>query len=321
MTQTSALRTPGPTRTRGLSPKVGALAAALAAAALGFGGSPAAGCSCAGPGPHWGFLGPDTGRLPANAAGVLWYLPEHWQGKRSAEEIDRLTGNLTAEIRRAAGFLQIPVEVSRYSGPPTDDQATFAAGRFFLVAPAEGFRPGKTYRFTDNSDEEWESDWPAHGHRQVVFFVDRQYLERDTPLELELTSPAMEELRIAAGASCSDTRGVSNVQAAAELPIGADDWRDQLLYRTLIDDRVWVGKSSLCQVILPGRSLADEAGRDTIYSACIEETERDRYWSWARGFLEPSTHTLTMQAFLPGTDIVLETETVTIDLSCPGAGK
>lgn len=313
---------------KGQGPKVAMVATATIVASLALDVRPASGCSCAGPPPHWGFLGPDTGRLPANAAGVLWYLPPPWATERSAEELDRLIGNLTAELRRATGYIDIPVKVDRYEGPLTRDWSKWEMGTFFLVTPADGLRPGKTYRFTDHSDDQWENDRPARGQRQVVFIVDRQELTPDTPLELEFTELAIEDLRIKSiGGGCSETLRVSHAPIAANLPTGADDWRDQLLYRTLVDGKLWVGKRGLCQTVLPGRTWTEEVGRDGVYRACrdgfdsLGVPDRQRYSYWSAGYMPSGPHKVKIQAFLPGTNIALETETMTIDLSCPSAEK
>ena len=306
--------------------KVAMLAIATSMTALVLDSRPASGCSCAGPRPHWGFLGPDTGRLPANAAGVLWYLPppSPWGDERSAKELDHLIGNLTVELRRATGYIDIPVRVNRYDGPLTRDWPQWERGTFFLVRPAEGLRPGKTYRFTDHSDDKWENDWPARGQRQVVFFVDRQELTPDTPLELDFTEPAIEDLRIKSmGGGCSETLRVSHAPLAAHLPAGADDWRDQLLYRTFVDGELWVGEESLCQTVIPGRTWMEEVGRDGVYRTCADDfaslgvPDGSRYSYWSAGYMPSGPHKVRIQAFLPGTDIVLETKTVTLDFTCP----
>ena len=68
----------------------------------------------------------------------------------------------------------------------------------------------------------------------------------------------------------------------------------------------------MCQFVPPGRSWAREAGKDVVYSECDWAPGR-----WApREIMRPATRTVKMEAWLPGTDIVLETETVTVDLRC-----
>ncbi len=108
------------------------------------------------------------------------------------------------------------------------------------------------------------------------------------------------------------------------LPEGAALWRDQLLYRTLVDGEAWYGKESLCDNYAPGRSWK-EIGEDLVYGACPDPSgasHGDEGYAYGENRrprqLEPTLHTVKMQAFLPGTDIVLETEALTVDLSCPG---
>ena len=286
-------------------------------ATLASGGSPVSACTCETP-PHWGFLGPEIGRLPANAVGVLWYLPPDWSAERSAEEIDRLIGNLRVEILRANGYTERAVEVVRYSDPLIPARRSLES--YFLVAPAEGFTPGETYRFTDHSDEKWQGDWPAAGQRQVVVTVDRHELTPDARLKLSLTAPAIdEELSVRTGGSCSRSIRASNVQATTKVLTSGIDWHwhRQLLHRTLVDGQVWAPRSSLCQFVPPGRSWAREAGKDLIYSECGWKPGK----RWSPDISRPSMRTLKMEALLPGTDVVVETATVAVDLRCTDTGK
>lgn len=298
------------------APNLAPLAAMMTAATLAFGVPPTTlACSCQVIA-YWGFVGPQSGRLPANTAGVLWYLPDQQQ---SSDEIDRLTGNLTVEIARGGRFVEIPVRVTHYDGP-SERVGRFRYGDFFLVAPAHGFDSGVTYRFTDRNDDRLAMDFPPGRHHQMVYVVDHEELAPDTELQITVAPPTVEGLRLENnGGLCSRVRQVANIQTAATLPASADSWRDQLLYRTLVDDRIWRGSSSWCQVVLPGRSWTSQTGTDRVYSSCKEWQPPDgnRYRQWSQGSLRPSLHIVQMQAFLPGTGITLETDKVTIDLSCP----
>ena len=77
-----------------------------------------------------------------------------------------------------------------------------------------------------------------------------------------------------------------------------------MLYRTIVDGEInWVAYKSLCETIPPGRSW-EAVGHDRIFAACkklsgLHYVEYD---------LAPARYTLKMQAFLPGTGVVLETD-------------
>ena len=101
----------------------------------------------------------------------------------------------------------------------------------------------------------------------------------------------------------------------------AASWGDQLLYRTIVDDEIrWNGKASLCQFILPGRSW-EEVRHDRIISPCPEQKRLKRKRTRLPVTLMPrilkqGPHTMKMQAFLPGTGVVLETAAETVVLRC-----
>lgn len=274
-----------------------------------FGSAPTRACSCPPPAAYHGFVGPEIGRLPANAVGVLWYFPV-----KKSETAEKRTDKLAVEVLREAGYAELPVKVTRYDGLPDHH-----AGWFYVVAPLHGIEPGSTYRFTDRNDSEWLKYNPKRqrvlptGRKQVIVTVDHEKMDVDAPLEFVVSLPTIGTLHLVSnGGLCSRESRTSSVGVAVRLPV--ESWRDQLLYRTVIDGKIWGGKRSWCQQILPGRSWV-EIGRDRIYSTCGYGDEHRR--SWAYGALESTEHTLQMQVFLPGTDIVLETERATIDLNCP----
>ena len=82
-----------------------ALAAAAAfIAALWMSAPPAHACSCRFP-HDWGFIGAESGRLHANAAGVAWYA----QKIRANEN---LAARFTVEIQDQGEFRPLPAKVS-----------------------------------------------------------------------------------------------------------------------------------------------------------------------------------------------------------------
>ena len=82
--------------------------------------------------------------------------------------------------------------------------------------------------------------------------------------------------------------------------------------RTIVDGEFnWVARDSLCKTIPPGRSW-ESVGHDRIFAACkklsgLHYVEYD---------LVPARHTLKMQAFLPCTGVVLETDVKFVDPRC-----
>ncbi len=205
-------------------------------------------CSCPAD-PFSGFTGPAEARLPANAAGVIWYDSENWRSRpvqQQPDPTDVLSSRLS--VRMLSG--------QDWDAPlPTVVTAVPDFPGVFVVAPEGGFVAGARY------------------------FVER----------------------------------LPQVHIEARLDGMGHRWRDQLLYRTLVDGKRWREASTMCaRVQLRPRTWAD-TGNDVLYSRCPDEDPWNVYFG-----LDPEPHEVQMQAFLPGTDIALETETLTVDLSCPG---
>ena len=255
---------------------------------------PAHACSC-GFVEDWGFYGAQESRLPANAAGVAWYAPTaRHEPEEHTEEI--LRKRFIVEIREKGTFRPLPVWVRPVKG---------FRGIYVVGPEGEGLKAGVIYRFTVD-----EADPDGGGHRQVVVTVDRESLSADTALDLDVGPVTNEFIGVAAGGSCSDGLYVSQVSIEATLAANARQWHEHLLFRTIVDDESeWHARHTLCEPVPPGRSW-EEIGRDRVFAPCQET------WNHYILELEPGQHALKMQAFLPGTDIVLETPVRSVRLSC-----
>ena len=248
-------------------------------------------CSCGLPF-DWGFIGAESGRLPANAAGVAWFTP------REISDNEDLTGRFTAEIREAGEFRLLPVKVSLVEDFP---------GIYVIALEGKGLKPGATYRFTVDKVDRYE-----RGHKQALVTIDHQVLSVETDLTLDIGPNTTEFIAVPAGGSCFDTLKASQVKVEGKLAKDAQHWREQMLYRTIVDGEInWMAYSSLCETIPPGRS-SEAVGLDRIFAACLEIPGL----FYVDNDLVLARHTLKMQAFLPGTGVVLETDVKFVDLRC-----
>ncbi len=84
----------------------------------------------------WGFLAPQTGRLPVNAAGVARYMPGE---SLSGEEI---LAQVSVEAKQDGVFQEVPATARGVPGFPG----------IFAIGPKGGLKAGATYRFTDRRD-------------------------------------------------------------------------------------------------------------------------------------------------------------------------
>ncbi len=205
-------------------------------------------------------------------------------------------------------FGQVPAAVEEVDGFPG----------VFVIGPRDGFRPGATYRFTDRGER-----LPKAPER-VTVTVDDVPLEAATPLSLHIWPLYSETIAVAVtDGACDAPVFVAQVLTEVTLPEPLQEWRDQLLYRTFVDGKVWRPKDHLCDHIPPGRSWRETTAEDLLYSECSDPTGQTRKYRWhqenpSHQGLDPTEHAVRVQAFLPGTDVVLESEAVSADLSCPG---
>ena len=244
-------------------------------------------CSCRDTS-DWGFIVPQDGRLPANAVGIPWY-------SSSSNWFPGIASRFTVEVQEDGEFRSLPVRVDPLEG--------FYG--LFVVAPHDGvLQAGSTYRFTVDKVAE-----QSEGRRQVNVRIDHQELADNTPLSLEAGPVERAFISVPLSVSCATVLWVRQVRIQAQLPPDARRWRDQLIYRTVIDeDRTWHQWSNLCATVPSGRSW-EAVGHDRIYVGCEQREHHGAH-------LEHGLHRVSIQAILPGSDIVLETPVKTVDLSC-----
>ena len=255
-------------------------------------------CSCAFD-IHWGFLGPAQGRLPANAAGVPWFRPYDPYVEEGLPA-NKLEHRFTAEILDGSEYRQLPVSVRRTDGFFDD-----YAGVYVVAPKGERLQPGATYRFS--------VDQAGEGRQQVIVTVDHETLTEEAAFGLDASSVTVEPVTVAMGGFCAGRVEAALVHIEGRLSQDAARWREQLLYRTIVDDAIfWRARSSMCSTDVPGRTES-AVGHDRVYATCdpsaIDFMDID-------GALKPGHHTLKMEAYLPGTGIVLETADKSVNLPC-----
>ncbi|MCY3968827.1 MAG: hypothetical protein OXG74_02755 [Acidobacteria bacterium] len=281
---------------------------------------PVHGCSCVEI-EYWGFLGPQNVSLPANAAGVLWFEPFDRHRPQLPASESSVAGRITVEKRLQDRFETVPAAARSVRG--------FRG--IFVVAPREGLVVGATYRFTDrgssltDKDPRWaKSRQGGRGpYRQVLLTVDADEFPASAQLTLEKRDAPEQPLRIAEGNLCGmSARHQALAPVATYLPPDAQKWQDSLLFRTLVDGEPWAGAGSSCSVIPSGRTWRP-LGQEIVYGTCPDPDVRPGVPLGFRGpggparLLTPAKHTVQMEAYLPGTDIVLKSRTLVVDLTCP----
>lgn len=242
---------------------------------------PALACSC--DYLAYGFIGPYTSRLPANAVGIPWFVsteraPPPWTEDRFAVDEDRFT----LEILDRGEFLQVPLCIDIAQEVATQ----FDTYLIYHIGPTdEALRPRATYHVTDRLDPERFGE--SHGDRQVVVEIDHEALSADTALTLHVGTARFDGLNVAvADGRCSGWLKVSQARIAARLPAELPKWEGQLLCRTFVDGIEWVVRGSLCSQVEPGRGW-DGVAHDRVFAACEEPSFRP-----ITPVLEPGRHTV-----------------------------
>ena len=239
-------------------------------------------------------MAPEGGRLPSNASGVAWY--------GHTFDPSNLSEWFTVEVLEANRFHSLPV-----SAEPVD-----GFSHVYVIAPdGERLRPGATYRFT--AHRVIQLSW---WHVRVEVTIDHEPLTEATGLDLIVAPAKIETISAAASISCGVPLRVSQFILEAILPEYAQPWREQFLYRTLINESTTWKPAFLCPPLRPGRSW-EGVGQDRIYAGCERPLDIALFPRWYDRGLRPGRHTVRMQAILPGTGIVLETPIRSVTLRCP----
>ena len=253
-----------------------------------------------------GFVGHEISRLPANAAGIAWYVPKRTID-RGGEPVSG--DRFTLEMFEGGTFYELAFRVRQ-----TESFST-PSGDFliYLIAPGEGLTPGATYRVTDSLATMLRG---KRVERRMIVTIDSEILSADTAFTLDIGPANLKTITLASSPSCSTWQEASEAWITSRLPPSARAWRDQLLYRTIVDGDPWQPRSSVCSRVEPGRSW-DDVGTDRVFTSCRTHDNRRHDETPAP---TQSRRTVVMEAYLPGTDIVLTTPLQYVDLDCSGFG-
>jgi len=114
--------------------------------------------------------------------------------------------------------------------------------------------------------------------------------------------------------SCSSQIDAHQIDLQVEFSADALPWRDALAFTTLVDGQRWFAADSINSTYAQGTSWVGR-GQDRVYASCGGEAEDGSFSGLAEGW-----HQVAFEATLPGTDIVLTTDSVSVELSCEAGG-
>lgn len=251
-------------------------------------------CDCSGPGPR--FLIPDGYVLPANARAIPF---------ASSSSIP-LYGGPQCEID---------------GGPPAPGKDAFTIHRLdtdseqavaFDVSRVMERRPGRLHRCASLVLLVVRDPLvPATRYRingpgaSITIGVSRKTIPSSAGVTLEFAPPEESNVRVAAGGACSMEQTATVRSVRMVLPPPAREFAQALLFTTYVDGDVWRPSPSMCGAVDVGRSWKG-LGEDALYGGC----------SSYGGLTSLRPHEVRMRAVLPGTDVLLESETKLVAAFC-----
>lgn len=249
-------------------------------------------CSCAMP-DALGFVAV-SGELPANAKGVVWI----GRAKPSAKAIKVF--RIGAKGKAAA----VPFKIDALGlWDKADPEYSL-----FLIRPVKAMKPGERYRFV--AKEHGGSDDVPQTHEYTV--SDQPVTEASEAVELSATPVQSGTERVSdVSGMCSNSVAAVASNIRVILPQTWVPFREQLMYRTIVNDTPWHPKSSLCRTLMPGRSQQPTA-TDRVFRRCSADADSDA------GVANKDAR-IVIEITAPTVDakLLIRTKPLAITLNCP----
>jgi len=225
------------------------------------------------------------GVIPVNALGVAWHT--------------NLAGEVPADkiwVEQVEGDTRTRVDFAIES--PLED--------LYLIRPAN-WAQGHTYRIHAETDRFVAYPYTADDWiREVEVQVGPPVTTEPTG-DIFVDTAKPDSIRISSNGGGCDTTfegvGVGVYMRNLEIDYGL------LLFTTTVDGKAWAPRTDLCEANRPGESWVGR-GQDRLVAVCDDSFVEDF-------MLAPGSHTVSMSARLPGTDIIFTSEKVTVELTCP----
>jgi uncharacterized protein (TIGR03382 family) len=243
------------------------------------------------PPPCWpgAFVPGDQARVPANVPALYWRP---------------MSGD---------GITVTPENVSLVSTAAPTVPIAFTAQRLangdYLLVPDVPLVEGSSYRLTDHS----QCDLGDERGPEITFSAGP-----DAPLPsslgtLSAAPSAVGPMNLATrSGSCFSEATVSQASIELVASTAAAAWMDVLHFETLVDGRPWYYATALGALTPPGTSPSGRA-RDRVFEVCDAKDP-----GIGEG-LAAGAHVVTMQATLPGSALVVISNSLQVTLACnPG---
>jgi hypothetical protein len=255
---------------------------------------------------------PRTGTVPANLPAVAW-----WFGRSYYDELDDSDAGGPYPVMTTADDLVLEC------GDETANRRTIAVdvevtGAYALIAPKTAFVAGESCslhsRVVRCDLSKIEGFWHKHDMSYLTgranFTVGASAPLPDALGVFEIEPAKVEPIELTEGAGCSGIDDVCATRGTIALSDGARPWRDAFVYETRVDGKPWRLPRAAPLPLDEGSSHIGR-GREILFAKRPGASSRTD----VRG-LSVGRHSVVIRAYLPGTQVTLETEPVEIDLNC-----
>ena len=265
-----------------------------AAAVLGYLVKPATTLACGGPTCLNDQFLPRDGTVPANIAAIAWD-----PGYDVANDVEGTARLPRFECAAADGGSR----ELRFVALPEDRPDHLVLSEPLVAGERCTLRSGI-------EDCSVDSD-ASHLQGSASFDVTESSPLPETLGLVSVAGPKLEDVEVAADASCSENALACVLRTSVVLSNAALPWKDALLYETLVDGEPF---STWRHLALPDELGGLYSGRDAgaVYVLVGEVPENVSTLSE----LQAGEHTLSIRARLPGTELTLTTPEVAINLDC-----
>lgn len=244
---------------------------------------------------------PFTGLLPANAPGVGWRPGRRYDGESDAGEGDTQAGDLRFHCVTGSGaprVLGFHVDAAQLQQVIRFDDALVVGDQCEVTTVLDpcdlGFGgPGEIAAYLSGRSR----------------FTVTENVPLPTALGVLTADSESHRTITIDSATCDEQVSVCGVAVEIALSPEAQPWADALSYSTLVDGQPWhVVRSALFPNVTGGSFVG--RGKDVIFARSPVPAD-----GTAPG-TSFGTHTIVMRATLPGTDLMLETAPIEINLDC-----
>jgi MYXO-CTERM domain-containing protein len=234
--------------------------------------------------PCWGrqfFPEPST-TVPANLPGFVWQ-PSREPSAADPNQVVLMRGG---------------------NGTPLPFTATARADGTFLITPSDALAEGG-YHLSDTNQ-------CLGGGGPISTFT----LGPAAPLPMQLGTLGARDIQrgslevVTSKGSCNEVIDAAYVDISIRLAADAQPWAEALQYETLVDGKPYRAANDAGQLIPLGASWIGR-GSDRILTRC-DSAAPDGTFSG----VEPGTHEIAMRATLPGTQVMLTSPSIVVDIQC-----